>query len=128
MLKKVIKYTDYDDVEREETFYFNLTKAEIMEMQLLEEGGLDKAISRILETQNIPETIKIFKELILKSYGEKSPDGKRFIKSKEIVEAFTQTEAFSNLYMELATDDRAASEFVNGIIPKNFQPAQGLTN
>lgn len=127
MLKKVIKYTDYDDVEREETFYFNLTKAELMEMQLLEEGGLDKAISRILETQNIPETIKIFKELILKSYGEKSPDGKRFIKSKEIVEAFTQTEAFSNLYMELATDDRAASEFVNGIIPKN-QPAQGLTN
>lgn len=128
MLKKVIKYTDYNDVEREETFYFNLTKAELMEMQLLEEGGLDKAISRILETQNIPETIKIFKELIIKSYGEKSPDGKRFIKSKEIVEAFTQTEAFSNLYMELAADDKAGSEFINGIIPKNFQPAQGLTN
>ena len=116
MLKKTITYTDYNGITRTEDFYFNLTKAEIMEMQLSTNGGLDVMIKKIIDSQDAP-SIKIFKELILKAYGEKSDDGKRFVKSKEISEGFAQTEAYSQLFMELATDTDAASKFVNGIVP-----------
>lgn len=118
MLKKTLTYTDYDNNERTEDFYFNLTKAELTEMELSTSGGLESRIRKIIATQDIPEVVVIFKELILKSYGEKSPDGKRFIKSKEIAEAFSQTEAYSDLFMKLATDADAAADFVNGITPK----------
>ena len=117
MLKKTITYTDYNGITRTEDFYFNLTKAEIMEMQLSTNGGLDVMIKKIIDSQDAPSIIKIFKELILKAYGEKSDDGKRFVKSKEISEGFAQTGAYSQLFMELATDTDAASKFVNGIVP-----------
>lgn len=117
MLKKTITYTDYNGTERKEDFYFNLSKAEVMEMEMSTSGGLAQMINKIIETQDSPAIIKIFKDLILKAYGEKSPDGKRFIKSHELSEAFAQTEAYSNLFMELATDADAAAKFVNGITP-----------
>ena len=119
MLKKTITYTDYDGNERTEDFYFNLTKAEILEMELSSNGGLDKMISKIVAEQNGEKIIKIFKEIILKAYGEKSLDGKRFVKNDELREAFIQTEAYSNLFVELATDSDKAAEFVNGIVPKD---------
>lgn len=118
MLKKTIKYEDYNGVEREEDFYFNLSKAEIAEMELSTPGGLGEMINKVVAAQDAPSIIKVFKDLILKSYGEKSPDGKRFIKSEELSKAFSQTEAYSILFMELATDAILASEFVNGIMPK----------
>lgn len=117
MLKKTITYVDYNDVERTEDFYFNLNKAEIMEMELSTTGGLSEMIQKIVATKDAPAIIRIFKELVLKAYGEKSPDGRRLVKSKEISEAFAQTEAYSQLFMELATDEKAASDFVNGIVP-----------
>lgn len=117
MLKKTITYTDYNGSERTEDFYFNLTKAEVMEMEMSTSGGLAERINRIISAQDAPSIIKIFKDLVLKAYGEKSPDGKRFIKSEEIATAFSQTEAYSILFMELATDADAASKFVNGIVP-----------
>ena len=117
MLKKTIAYTDYNGVERKEDFYFNLSKAEILEMEMSTVGGLAEMINKIVTTQDAPAIIKIFKELILKAYGEKSADGKLFIKSKELSNAFSQTEAYSVLFMELATDADAASKFVNGIVP-----------
>lgn len=120
MLKKTIKYTDYNGVERTEDFYFNLTKAEIMEMEMGTEGGLAEMISKIVAAQDAPSIIKIFKDLVLKAYGEKSPDGRRFIKSEEISAAFSQTEAYSQLFMELATDANKGSEFVNGIVPADI--------
>lgn len=122
MLKKTIKYTDYNGTEREEDFYFNLTKAEVMEMEMSTSGGLAESIKRIVAAQDAPSIIKIFKELVLKAYGEKSADGKRFIKSDEIAEAFSQTEAYSILFMELATDADAAANFVNGIVPTDISP------
>ena len=121
MLKKTITYTDYNEVERKEDFYFNLTKAEIMEMEMSISGGLTEMINRIVAAQDAPAIVKIFKELVLKAYGIKSPDGKRFIKSDELALAFSQTEAYSNLFMELATDAEAASEFINKIIPTDMQ-------
>lgn len=117
MLKKTITYTDYNDVERTEDFYFNLTKAELMEMEMGAVGGLSGMIEKIVSAKDAPAIIKVFKELVLKAYGEKSADGRRFIKSKEISDAFAQTEAYSQLFMELATDADAASKFVNGIAP-----------
>lgn len=120
MLKKTISYVDYNGTKRTEDFYFNLTQAEIMEMEMSTVGGFVEMINRIVEAQDTPSLIKIFKDLILKTYGEKSLDGKRFIKSDEIREAFSQTEAYSQLFMELATNATAAAEFVNGIIPKSL--------
>ena len=119
MLKKSITYTDYNGTERTEDFYFNLSKAELMEMEMGTSGGLAEMINKIVAAQDAPAIIKIFKDLVLKAYGEKSPDGKRFIKSEELSQAFAQTEAYSILFMELATDDKAASDFVNGIMPTN---------
>ena len=120
MYTRTIKYTDYNGVEREEKFSFNLTKAEIMEMEMSEVGGLTETINRIVAAQDAPQLIKLFKDLILRAYGEKSADGKRFIKNDEIKEAFSQTEAYSILFMELAQDADKASEFVNGIIPADL--------
>ena len=120
MLKKTIKYTDYDGNEREEDFYFNLSKAEVTEMELSKEGGMSEYIKKISAAQNAPELIKLFKEIITKSYGEKSLDGKRFIKNKELTEAFTQTEAYSELFVELASNADEAVKFINGIMPKNM--------
>lgn len=122
MLKKTITYYDYNDVERTEDFYFNLSKAEIMEMEMGTTGGLAEMINKIVQTQDAPAIIKVFKDLILKAYGERSADGKRFEKKNgTLAEAFAETEAYSQLFMELATDADAAARFVNGIIPKDMQ-------
>lgn len=120
MLKKTITYTDYNGTERTEDHYFNLTKAELMEMEMSTSGGMAEMIQRIVSAQDAPAIIKIFKELILKAYGQKSPDGKRFIKNDELREEFSQTEAYSQLFMELATDADAAAKFINGIIPNDI--------
>lgn len=128
MLKKTITYTDYNDVERKEDFYFNLSKAELTEMELSTAGGLAEMIQRIVNTQDAPKIVKVFKDLVLAAYGEKSADGKRFIKSEEIREAFSQTEAYSELFMELATDADAAAAFVNGIVPKDLDTSKTPAN
>lgn len=120
MLKETIKYTDYDGNEREEDFYFNLNKAELMEMQLSAEGGLEKRIQKIVASQNGKEIMDLFKMILLKAYGEKSDDGKRFIKNQEIRDSFEQSEAYSELFMKLTTDADAAAKFMNGIIPKDI--------
>lgn len=121
MLKKTIKYTDYNGVERSEDFWFNLTEAELSEMELSVAGGLKQLLDTIVQTQDAPSLIKFFKELILKAYGVKSADGKYFRKSEEFSNDFASTEAYSVLFMELATNDNAAADFVNGIIPANLR-------
>ena len=124
MITKTIKYIDYNGVEREEKFLFNLSKAELMEMEMGTTGGLAETIQKIVETKDMPSIIKIFKDLILKSYGEKSLDGKRFIKIDEkgnpLSVNFSQTEAYSQLFMELATNTSSAVEFIKGIIPSDI--------
>lgn len=117
MLKKTITYNDYNGVERTEDFYFNLSEADIMEMELSVTGGLTEMINKIVAAQDGPSIIKLFKDLILRAYGEKSADGRRFIKNERISDEFSQTEAYSILFMELATNPDSAAAFVNGIVP-----------
>ena len=129
MYKKTLKYTDYDGNEREEDFYFNLSKAEILEMQLSVEGGFVSYIQKIISSQDVPSLISVFKELVLKAYGEKSSDGRRFIKSKDISEAFSQTEAYSDFFMQLVMDSEEATKFVNSIVPADIsQDANRVNN
>lgn len=123
MLKKTISYTDYNDVKREEDFYFNLTETELAEMQLEVTGGLDSMLQAIVKAQDIPTIVKLFKQIILKAYGQKSPDGRRFIKSEELSTEFSQTGAYNVLYMELSQDAEKASEFITGIIPAKYREA-----
>ena len=124
MLSKTIKYKDYNGVEREEKFFFNLTKAELMEMEIGTTGGFSEQIKQIIDTSDSGSIVKIFKDIILKSYGEKSLDGKRFIKVNDngvpLSIAFSQTEAYSQLFMELASDSGKAANFINGIIPQEL--------
>ena len=126
MIKKTIEYVDYNGVKREEDHYFNLNKAEVMEMEMGTTGGLAEMITKIVAAQDAPSIIKVFKDLLLKSYGVKSPDGKRFMKSEELSKAFEETEAYSILFMELATDANKASEFVNGIVPQDMSKVKAL--
>lgn len=110
-------YTDYNGMTRTEDFYFNLTQAEVAEMELSVDGGLTEMIKRLTASPNGREIIAMFKDLVLRAYGEKSLDGRRFIKNQELRDAFAQTEAYSDLFMELATNAEKASEFVAGIVP-----------
>lgn len=120
MLKKTITYTDYDGLERTEEFRFNLTKAELMDMELTTVGTFSKLMQKIIDEKDMVRLAKYFKELILKSYGVKSDDGKRFIKSPELSEAFSQTEAYSELYMELLGNSEYAVKFIQEVMPKDL--------
>lgn len=124
MFKEVITYTDYNNVERTEPFYFNLTKAELMEMELGTTGGYAEMIQSIIDAKDAPSLMKICKDIIMKAYGEKSADGKRFVKIDKdgypLVNNFIQTEAYSILFTKFATDADFAAKFVNGIMPQDL--------
>lgn len=121
MHKETITYTDYNDVERTEDFYFNLNKAELLDLETGVTGGYTAMIKKIIATQDTPTLMDIFRKLILMAYGEKSADGREFIKNEELRTSFKQTEAYSELYVKLATDDAAASKFIEGIIPAKLR-------
>lgn len=118
MLKKTVKYVDYNGVEREEEFYFNLSEAELAEMELSETGGLSEAIHKIISAKDNAAIIKMFKEIVVKSYGVKSADGKQFIKNDKVRDEFVQCPAYSKIFMELGRDADAAAKFVEAVIPK----------
>ena len=120
MIKKQITYTAYDGNERTESFWFALNQAELLEMNLEKNGGLSNMITRITETNDYAELSRILKDLIRRSYGVKSDDGKRFVKSPAMTEEFMQTEAYSEMFTELVTDAGATSEFIQGIIPQKL--------
>ena len=118
MLKKTIEYEDWDGNKRTEDFYFNITKAELMEMELSTEGGLKNRLEKIAKKVDAPKIMEFFKDFILKSYCEKSDDGRRLIKRKELAEAFTETPAYDILFMELISDQDKGAAFISGVLPK----------
>jgi len=121
MYELPIKYTDYNGVEREEIFMFNMTEAEIQEMNLSINGGMAALMTQIANTRDVAQLVRIFKDMILKAYGQKSTDGKRFIKSQELRDAFEQCPAYSELFMQLSTDNVAAARFLKNIMPQKIQ-------
>lgn len=121
MIKKTITFTDYNGVERTEDFYFNLTEAELTEMELSMAGGYQQYVQNVINAMDGPSLIRLFKDLIMRTYGVKSPDGREFRKSDEISRSFAQTEAYSKLFMELATDSKAAADFVNGVVSDDMR-------
>lgn len=123
MYKKTITFVDYDDVERTEDHFFNLTKAELTMMDMSEIGGFEKKMNRIIQAKDAPAIMNTFRDIIRRSYGVKSPDGRRFIKSEQLSDEFEQTEAYSVLFMELCTDADAAGAFISGIMPSDLRAA-----
>lgn len=121
MFKDTIKYTDYNDVERSMEVYFNLTKAEIVEMELSVAGGFSEMLMRLVELDKVPEIMREFKNIIKCSYGVKSPDGKRFIKSEELTEEFLQTEAYTEFFLKLLNEDGYAVKFINALAPADIE-------
>ena len=120
MLKKTITYTDYDNVKRTEDHYFNLTMAELQEMELTTPGGFAALLRKIVDEKNVPEIYRLFKSVILKAYGIKSAAGRRFIKSDEISKEFTETGAYEVLINELTSNDKAGADFINAIMPADL--------
>ena len=128
MYKITETYTDYDDNQRTEDFYFNYSEAELADLQFSVSGGLAGMINKIIKTNDMPKLVELFRELIQKAYGEKSNDGRRFIKSPELTKEFTETVAYSQIYMRLATDSKAAQEFINKVIPKSMKDKMQQAN
>jgi hypothetical protein len=122
MLKKTITYTDFNDVEQTEEFYFNLSRTELTEMETSVDGGMTELLQKIVATENIKEMFNVFKTIILSSVGVKSEDGKRFVKTDQIAQDFVSSAAFDELFMSLATDPIKAAEFIKGIVPKDLSP------
>lgn len=117
MFKTKIKYTDFNGQEREETLYFNLSKSEMMEMELSTQAGVEEMLRMMIATRDNAKIVQTYKDLILKSYGIKSEDGTRFIKTKELRESFEQSAAYDQLFMDLlANKDNIQTAFVNGVI------------
>lgn len=121
MLKRQVTYTDFNDEQQTEELSFHLSKAELIEMELSMEGGVQKHLETIIATDDGKAIMEAFKEIILRSYGVRSPDGKRFIKNDQIREEFLSSEAYSELFMSLVTDPAAAADFVNGILPNGLE-------
>jgi hypothetical protein len=127
MLKKTISFEDFNGHQVTEDYYFHLSKAELIEMEVSQKGGLSEMMQRIVTSEDGAQIIAMFKKIVLTAYGIKSEDGRRFIKSPELRDSFEQTEAYSTLFMELATDGKAAGDFVNGIVPADLLTEETAT-
>lgn len=124
MIKETITYEDYNGMTRTEDHYFNLSEAELVDMEMSMNGGLSEMVQRIVASNDNVELYKIFKDVILKSYGQKSLDGKKFIKiderGRKLVDDFVQTEAYSQFLMSIVTNADKAAAFINGVMPKKL--------
>lgn len=121
MIKKTVTYTDYNGVERTESFYFHFSEAEILDMEMSTEGGFAERVQRIVDAKQQTELLKVIKKFVYDAYGVKSDDGKRFIKNDEVKTAFIESPAYSKIFMEMLGDDKIAAEFVNGVVPANMK-------
>ena len=124
MYAKTITYTDYDGNQRTETFYFNLTKTELIKMETSVDGGMAQLLTKIINENDTKNIIKYFDIIIKNAYGVKSPDGRRFVKSKELVDEFTQTEAYDQFFLEFIENPNSAAEFINNVIPSIPDPTK----
>jgi hypothetical protein len=120
MTYETITYTDYNGVTKTRKFYFNINKSELIRLEASTPGGIAQALDEAAKAKDARKLMKFFEDIIALAYGEKSEDGERFIKSKELSEAFMQTEAYNQLFTDLLTNADKASNFVNKIFPKEL--------
>ena len=120
MLKKTITYTDYDGMERTEDFWFNLSKTELTKLDAELPGGLLGVLRKIIDKKDRKALVDFIETLILRSYGEKTLDGKRFVKTPEMAEEFMQTPAYDELFMSILSDTDSQTNFINGVIPQSM--------
>lgn len=127
MLKKTITYEDWNGETRTEDFYFNLTRTELVEMEvgLIPGKSLTETLQTLITDNDMGTIVKTIKDIVLRAYGEKSSDGKRFVKNQDVRDSFEQNPAYDILYMELATDSEKAAEFLNGIMPSSVRENLG---
>lgn len=121
MFKETKTYEDFNGVTRTEDFYFNMSKAELAEMELSVSGGMENMLKKIVGSQDNKKIVETFKEILLKAYGEKSDDGRRFVKSPELSKAFSETPVYSDMFVELATNEEYAAKFIEGIFPRDLK-------
>ena len=120
MLKETITYIDFNDQERTEDFYFNLTRTELIRMEMSKNGSLTGLLTKIVKANDMPDIFEAMEMLILKAYGEKSTDGRFFNKSEEISNNFMNSPAYDKLFEKLTTDATYAYKFLMGILPKDL--------
>ena len=120
MIKKTTTYTDFNGVTRTEDFYFNITEAELVEMEVGVEGGMRNLLEKIIRENDKKMIYEYLKKIVLTAYGEKSADGRRFVKSEELRNGFAPTEACSNIILDLCNGDNAASDFIKGVLPSKL--------
>lgn len=120
MLKRTIKYKDFNDNEVSEDFYFNISRAELVRLEMSFDDGIEKAVKKMMETKDRAALINQFEDLVLKAYGQKSEDGKRFIKSTQLREEFAQHAAYEQLFFELITNEQTIADFILGVLPKDL--------
>lgn len=123
MLKKTITFEDLEGNKLTEDFYFHLTKADIAEMELSEKGGLTDHVKKIIAAEDGPQLVALMKDLLVKTVGHRSEDGRRFIKNQAIIDDFVQSDAYSELFVELATNAESAAAFIRGVVPASMQEA-----
>ena len=121
MIKKTVTYKDYNGTERTETFYFHFTEAELLDMEMSVEGGFAERVKRIVDAKSQTELLQVIKKFVLDAHGVKSDDGRLHIKNEQTRAEFVQCPAYSKIFMELLTDDKAASEFTNGVVPDDMK-------
>ena len=121
MIKKTITYKDYNGIERTESFYFHFNEAEILDMEMSVEGGFAERVQKIIDAKEQTQLLKVIKKFVIDAYGVKDPEGRRFIKSDDVKNAFLECPAYSAIFMELVTNDEVAAEFVNGVIPEGMK-------
>lgn len=120
MLKKTITYTDYDGMERTEDFWFNLSKTELTKLDAELPGGVLGVLRKIIDKKDRKALVDFIETLILRSYGEKTLDGKRFVKTLDMAEEFMQTPAYDELFMSILSDTDSQTSFINGVIPQSM--------
>lgn len=121
MLKHEITYEDFNDEKVTETLYFNISKTELMELEVEHPEGMHDWLQRMVKIEDKKKLFAEFKRIILLSYGEKSPDGKRFIKSDEIRNDFEHSAAFEALFVSLIESEDTVAKFITNVLPKDLQ-------
>lgn len=125
MVRREIKFTDFNGKSQTEVGYFNINKAELGKLQMRHNGTYLDYLKLLSERKKVEEMYNFVYELILDSYGEKDPEGRKFIKTPEMRTDFEQSLAFSEMIVDLVSNPDDLANFVKGIMPPDLVTGGG---